>query len=75
MVIFHGDLNDLAGSNGDEFMEPPKSSSGSSDPENAQPCYWNDPSLNPKWVCLKMLCTPKNPMVNDHYPYFYGNLS
>ena len=24
------------------------------------------------WVCLKMLCTPKqalNPMVNDHYPY------
>ena len=21
------------------------------------------------WVCLKMLCTPKNPMVNDDYPY------
>ena len=21
------------------------------------------------WVCLKMLCTPLYPMVNDHYPY------
>ena len=21
------------------------------------------------WVCLKMLCTPVYPMVNDHYPY------
>ena len=21
------------------------------------------------WLCLKMLCTPLYPMVNDHYPY------
>ena len=30
------------------------------------------------WVCLNMLCTPKNPMVNDHYPvlngYFIGGI-